>query len=240
MVVLIAGLDLAGYAMVKVLGPEHGLGATGLLGGLVSSTALTLGFAQRSKEHPGQSRALALGILLAWTVMFVRVMAEVAAVNRALLPRVLPVVGALGAAGLAATALLHLGRQPMAAKASVATPKNPLDLGVAIRFALLYASITLGARAAELYFGDIGLYAAGALAGLSDVDAITLAMANLAASSPEEAAVASRTIAIAALSNTAAKSALVFALGAAPLRRAMLPVAAALAAAGIGGVWLAL
>lgn len=240
MVVLIAGLDLAGYILVKVLGPEHGIGVTGLLGGLVSSTALTLGFAQRSKAHPAQSRALALGILLAWTVMFVRVVAEVAAVNRALVPRVASAVGALTLAGLVAIGLLHRGRHLAPATASVATPKNPLELRVAIRFAFLFAAITLGARVAEVYFGDAGLYAAGALAGLSDVDAITLAMANLAARSPEHVAVATHTIVIAALSNTGAKCGLVFALGSGPLRRAMAPIAAGLAAAGLVGMWLAL
>jgi uncharacterized membrane protein (DUF4010 family) len=86
MVVLISGLNFASYLLVKTVGTEHGIGITGLLGGLVSSTAVTLGFAQRSRQEPVQSSALALGILVAWTVMFVRVAMLVAAVNRALLP----------------------------------------------------------------------------------------------------------------------------------------------------------
>ncbi len=81
MVVLISGLNFASYLLVKIVGAEHGIGLTGLLGGLVSSTAVTLGFSQRSRAEPAQATPLALGILIAWTVMFVRVVVLVAAVG---------------------------------------------------------------------------------------------------------------------------------------------------------------
>ncbi|HVH18344.1 MAG TPA: MgtC/SapB family protein [Myxococcota bacterium] len=242
MVVLIAGLNFAGYVLVKLMGAEHGFGLTGLLGGLVSSTALSLGFAQRSKQEPGQSRALALGILLAWTVMFVRVIAEVAVVNPALVRRMAPTAGALAVAGLAATFYLHRTRARARGRAATATApsKNPLELRMAIQFGLLYAAITLGARAAQHFFGEAGLYAAGALAGVSDVDAITLSMANLAASSPDSASAAARTIEIAVLSNTAAKCAMVCALGAPELRRTLLPIGALLGVVGLASMLVAL
>ena len=105
---------------------------------------------------------------------------------------------------------------------------------------LLYAGITLGAKAAQLYFGDAGLYLAGALAGVTDVDAITLSMSNLAASSGVEPVVAARTIGIAVLSNTVTKCAMVCALGATPLRRAMVPIGASLATVGLAALLLAL
>src|SRR5210317_1571815 len=81
MVVLIAGLNFVGYILVKVLGREHGYGITGILGGLVSSTAVTLSFSQRSRSHPKMANVLALGILLSWTVMYFRVVIEVGVVN---------------------------------------------------------------------------------------------------------------------------------------------------------------
>jgi uncharacterized membrane protein (DUF4010 family) len=241
MVVLIAGLNFAGYLLVKLLGAEHGFGLTGLLGGLVSSTALSLGFAQRSKQDPGHSRALALGILLAWTVMFVRVVAEVAVVNPGLVGRVAPTAAALAVAGLAATFFLRTRKRARGAAPTATAPsKNPLELRMAIQFGLLYAAITLGARAAQHWFGDAGLYVAGALAGVSDVDAITLSMSNLAAGSPDSAPVAARTIEIAVLSNTAAKCAMVCALGAPELRRILLPIGALLGGVGLASMLLAL
>src|SRR5215475_5053283 len=94
MVVLISGLNFASYLLVKIVGTEHGIGLTGLLGGLVSSTAVTLGFAQRSREEPAQATPLGLGILVAWTVMFARVIVLVAAVHRGL---IVPVAIAMAA-----------------------------------------------------------------------------------------------------------------------------------------------
>ena len=73
MVVLISALNFASYLLIKIVGAEHGVGLAGLLGGLASSTAVTLGFSQRSRQTNADASALALGIVLAWTVMFLRV-----------------------------------------------------------------------------------------------------------------------------------------------------------------------
>jgi uncharacterized membrane protein (DUF4010 family) len=237
MVVLISGLNFLGYIAVKVLGERHGFSVTGLLGGLVSSTALTLGFSHRSREQPTQSRALALGIVLAWSVMFFRIVALVAVVSPALAGSVASGLALLGAAGLAVAFLMARLPRPAGDHASVSSGHNPFELGESIRFGLLFGAVTFAAHAAQLWAGDRGLYAAGALAGLADVDAIALSMAQLALAQPGSASAAARTILIAVLANTGVKLGMVFALGAAALRRRMLPVAAALAVAG-AAAWL--
>jgi uncharacterized membrane protein (DUF4010 family) len=231
MVVLIAGLNFLGYILVKVLGNEHGIGLTGLLGGLVSSTAVTLGFAQRSRGEPAQSPALALGMLLAWTIMFFRVVLEVGVVNRALATRLAPGLGLLGAASLVVCFVLWR-RRSGTATGSVAAGANPFELGEAVRFGLLFGVVTFVTRFAQIHAGDTGLYVAGALAGLTDVDAIALSMAELAARDPGSAPAAARTVVIAVVSNTVLKWVYAFWLGAPALRRTLLPIAAALAASG--------
>ncbi len=218
MVVLISGLNFASYLLVKIVGAEHGIGLTGLLGGLVSSTAVTLGFAQRSRLEPGQGSALALGILVAWTVMFVRVVVLVAAVHRPLVPSVALAMAAFGVPSLAICWLLWR-RQRTAEKASVSAGENPFELGAAIRFGLLFGVITFAAKAAQVYLGDAGLYLAGAIAGLTDVDAIALSMSQLAASDASNTVPAARAIVIAVASNTLFKAGMVVFLGAAGLRR---------------------
>jgi uncharacterized membrane protein (DUF4010 family) len=123
--------------------------------------------------------------------------------------------------------------------AALESPRNPLELSLAIRFGALYALITLGARVAQVYAGDAGLYAAGALAGLTDVDAITLSMADFAARSPESSGIAARAIGIAVMSNTAVKCGIAFTLGSRALRRSVVWIAAALGAASALALWLA-
>ena len=238
MVVLISGLNFASYLLVKVLGPEHGIGVTGLLGGLVSSTAVTLGFAQRSRQPGCQTNALALGTLIAWTIMFARIVVIVAVLLPALARALLPWMGALAVASLA-IALFLWRRETPVERQSVGAGANPFELGSAIRFGLLFGAISLGAHAAQLWFGKTGLYLASALAGVTDVDAITLSMAELARGGAEQLATATSAIVIAALSNTLAKGVMASALGSPELRRIMVPATAALVVVGLAAAWLA-
>ncbi len=166
MVVLIAGLNFVGYILVKVLGREHGFGITGLLGGLVSSTAVTLGFSQRSRVEPNLTPVLALAILLAWTVMFFRVVVEVGVVNFALAKNLALGMLLMGVVSLGISLLL-LRRGRSKEKAEVESGNNPFELGDAIKFGGLFAVVIFVASAAQVYFGDTGLYVAGAL-GRSD------------------------------------------------------------------------
>jgi len=237
MVVLIAGLNFIGYILVKVLGREHGFGITGLLGGLVSSTAVTLGFSQRSRVEPNLTPVLALAILLAWTVMFFRVVVEVGVVNFSLAKNLATGMLLMGAVSLGISFLLfRRGRSKE--KAEVESGNNPFELGDAIKFGVLFAIVIFVASAAQVYFGDTGLYVAGALAGLTDVDAIALSMANLARLDPASSSAAARTIVIAVISNTMVKCGMAIWIGAPSMRRTMIPITAALALAGVGAALL--
>ena len=237
MVVLIAGLNFAGYILVKVVGREHGLGITGLLGGLVSSTAVTLSFSQRSRTESALAPVLALSILLAWTVMFFRVVVEVAVVNTSLAKSLALGMVLMGTVSLGICILLwRRGRS--SERAEVETGHNPFELGEAIKFGGLFAVVIFIASAAQVYFGNTGLYLAGALAGLTDVDAIALSMANLALNDPASSGPAARTIVIAVISNTMVKCGMVIWLGAITLRKTMIPITVVLAVAGGAAAWL--
>jgi uncharacterized membrane protein (DUF4010 family) len=221
MVVLIAGLNFFGYVLVKVLGNEHGLLATGILGGLVSSTAVTLSFSQRSRQEPAMSSAFVLAIMAAWTIMFLRVVVIVGVVNPSLAAALGLPLGLMAAAG--AVVSLVLWRRARSRETGVVTAgANPFELGEAIKFGLLFGVVTVVAKAAEVYLGDVGLYLAGALAGLTDVDAISLSMANLATSGGGNLTVAARTIVIAVLSNTLVKTGMAVFVGTPTLRRILL------------------
>ncbi len=237
MVVLIAGLNFVGYILVKVVGREHGLGITGLLGGLVSSTAVTLSFSQRSRVEPGLAPVLALAILLAWTVMFFRVVVEVGVVNLSLAKDLALGMVIMGVVSLVICLLLwRRGRSTE--KAEVESGHNPFELGDAIKFGALFAVVIFVAKVAQVYFGNTGLYLAGALAGLTDVDAIALSMANLAQQDPASAGPAARTIVIAVISNTMVKCGMAIWLGAPSMRRTMIPITGALAFSGAVAAFL--
>jgi len=237
MVVLISALNFASYLIIKVVGPEHGIGLVGILGGLASSTAVTLGFARRSQQDGAEAPALALGILLAWTVMLVRVAIMTALISWELGQQLFGVLGVLCVASLLAVAWLWRISQRQV-RGEVKSGSNPFELSEAIKFGLLFGLVVLLARAAQLYFGDAGVYVASALAGLTDVDAITLAMADLVKVDPASLPLGARAVVMAVLANTVAKSAMVLGLGSSELRRLMLPVSLGLLALGAAGLWL--
>ena len=220
MVVLIAGLNFVGYVLVKVLGNEHGLLATGILGGLVSSTAVTLSFSQRSRQEPLRSSAFVLAIMAAWTIMFLRVAVIVGVVNPSLAKVLGLPLGLMAAVG--AVLSLVLWRRSSRETGVVTAGANPFELGEAVKFGLLFGVVTVVAKAAEVYLGETGLYLAGAVAGLTDVDAISLSMANLAAAGNGNLTVAARTVVIAVLSNTLVKTGMALFWGTPTLRRILL------------------
>jgi uncharacterized membrane protein (DUF4010 family) len=238
MVVLIAGLNFVGYVLVKVLGSEHGIGLTGVLGGLVSSTAVTLSFSQRSRQEPAQAQAFVLAIVIAWTIMFVRVVVMTGVVYPPLAVSLGVAIGGMAVAGLVVSLLLwRRGRSRPTG--TVTTGANPFELGEAVKFGLLFGVVTVAAKAAQAYLGEAGLYLAGALAGATDVDAITLSMANLAAASPESSRAAVYTIVIAVLANTLVKTGMAVWIGAPALRRTLLPTTGLLLICAVAGIMLA-
>ncbi len=109
LVILISSLSLVGYVLTRWLGPARGTALTGLTGGLVSSTAVTLSFAREARDDPQNVASLACGILLAWAVMFVRVIVLVAVVNRKLLPEILVPFVLMGLASGGYAAWLYFG-----------------------------------------------------------------------------------------------------------------------------------
>ncbi|MEK6688325.1 MAG: DUF4010 domain-containing protein [Gemmatimonadota bacterium] len=241
LVVFISGLSLLGYLGVRLLGPGRGTALTGLLGGMVSSTAVTLAFSRQSKEGDGGAHlgsVLAAGILLAWLVMFVRVLVEVAVVHATMLPELLvPMVAmalvSLIAAGwyLRESQVVHTGP----AVASTVPLRNPFNLTAAIKFALFFAAVLVVVKLVERYFPGPGFYPVAGLAGLTDVDAITLSMAGFVRDGGD-LVTGRNAIVIAVLSNTLVKGGMVLALAAPALRRRVTVAVALVMVAGVGAL----
>ncbi len=220
LVVFISGIGFLGYVLMKYLGPERGIGITGLLGGLASSTATTLSFAGRSKTNAGLSTVLAQGILLASCVMFPRVLIEVAVVNPALVRQVVVPLATMLIAGVIAVYILRRrGRAEEKADHGGVELSNPLRLKTAITFGLVFAVVLVAVEAANEYFGSAGVYIASILAGITDVDSITLSVSNLSLKGLLDPRVAAIAIILATIMNTIAKAVMAMVLGTPRLRR---------------------
>jgi uncharacterized membrane protein (DUF4010 family) len=237
LVLLISSLSLAGYVATRALGQDRGAALTGLTGGLVSSTAVTLSFAKRSREERGPATAAALtcGILLSWCVMCVRIVVEVLIVNRDMVwPVAMPFTVMGATSGVLSWIFYRRGRNaPVVARepGSDVPLRNPFSLTEAAKFAAFFALVMLVVKIVEDRFSGQGMYALAALAGTTEVDAITLSMARYGQAG--NVGVAVNAIIIGALANTIVKCGLVLGLGGPDLRRPVLAATAVFMAAGV-------
>jgi len=150
-------------------------------------------------------------------------------VNRALLG---PVLVPFATMGLVATAAaLYLGRRARSDDPTAGVPlRNPFSLRAAAKFAAFFALVLLVVKLVQTYAPGHGVYFVAALAGTTDVDAITLSMAQYARTGSAQVAV--QAITVAALTNTVVKTAMVSVLADAKLRRPTMAAAALVLASG--------
>jgi uncharacterized membrane protein (DUF4010 family) len=235
--VLTSTLSLAGYAATRWLGATRGLLVTAALAGLVSSTALTLAYARRSRVEPALAGPLAVGILVAWGVMSARVLVEVAIVNPAMLVDVvLPMAGMMVTGGGAAL-ILHLSAGSSTAPGGEVELRNPFSLTEATKFTAMFAAVLLGVAIADAYLPDTWLYGVAALAGASDVDAVTLSMASLG-QDPAQRQLAAGGVLVGVASNTVTKASVVVAMADPALRVRVGIATAALVIAALFGLFV--
>ncbi len=211
MVVLISAIGFAGYISIKILGSRKGTGLTGLLGGLVSSTATTVTFSKRSKEGGIRDLSYALAVLLACSTMFPRILVEAMVINARLLPRLIVSMGLMAAAGF--TVCLVLWKKSGKEKSDEVPHHNPFNILPAVKFGIVFAVIVFIARITEVIAGDSGVYIISVLTGLSDVDPITLTMSQISRDDPSKLNQASVAITLAAFSNTIMKAGMALLLG---------------------------
>jgi uncharacterized membrane protein (DUF4010 family) len=215
MVVLIVGINLGGYVAYKLLGEQVGTLLGGVLGGLISSTATTVSYAQRTKETPQVVGLATVVMLIATTVAYVRVLVWIGVAAPSHWSSMAPPLMLLGGlmALLAAGVFFWYRGEPVAMPAQ----GNPAELKTALIFGGLYAGVLFAVAAAKNYWGDSGLYTVAILSGLHDMDAISLSTSQLVQNGQVTADTGWRVVLVASLANLVMKALIVGAMGTRPL-----------------------
>ena len=232
MVVLIVGINLVGFVAFRLVGERAGGWVAGLVGGLVSSTATTISYADLSKRQRDLGTVAALVILVASTVVYGRVLIELAIVAP-------PLVRSMAGPAVAFAAIL-LGLSAVVFRAvrsindtELPERENPARIRPALVFAALYVLILFGVAAARELIGSEAVYAVAFISGLTDVDALTLSVAQLYSGGEAPGFEAWRVIFLATLSNLLFKVVAASFLGSPELRRWMLGTGSVAMAAGV-------
>lgn len=211
MVVLIVGMSLGGYIVYKFFGRDAGIFLGGFLGGAISSTATTVSYSRRTSDDPASSRTAAIIIMIASTVVFARVLIEIAIVAPGFLIHAAPPVLVLAVLTLVPAIVLwfRVHHEP----SELPEQGNPTQLKSAIMFGGMYALVLWALAAAKEYAGSEAMYGVALLSGLTDMDAITLSTARMVRADATAGAGAWRLILVAALANLAFKAGMVGLLG---------------------------
>ena len=219
-VVLIVGINIIGYLLFRVTSKSSGLWLAGLVGGLVSSTATTISYAGISKRHKQFGAAATLVIIVASTVVYGRVLVELLLVAPALVPHIAAPI-AIFTVFLALMALF-ISRRVRHDRLEAPEQKNPAQFGMAVGVAAVFVIILFGVALTRDLIGDQAIYGVATLSGLTDVDALTLSVAQHFSEGQLPADTSWRAIFLATLSNLAFKTGAAAVLGSPALRSWML------------------
>ena len=212
-VILVSFISFIGYVLVKVFGSTAGIGLTGLVGGLASSTVTTLSFARRSIEAPALNRDFAMAILLASTVMFPRLLMQIAVVNQELMARMVVPILVMAATGFGVAVWYYHRSRKDEGTTETLKLSNPFSLKAALTFALVFATILMVTRLAITYLGDAWLPVVALVSGLTDADAISFSLSDAQQDGLISLDWAAFNAVLGAIANTIMKLALVFSLG---------------------------
>lgn len=237
LVLFFSGISFLGYLARRAFGPRSGYAIAGALGGLVSSTSVTLTFSRLSREpeQDGQGRALAAGVMGANVMLFPRIVLASAVLAPPLAEQIWPLV--LGPVAVGILLLARGVHDDAPAAAPQNTDENPLALGAALQMAVAFQVVLFVVSFADAWFGAAGLLGSATVLGLTDVDALTVSMAQQTTAGTD-AALTATALLVGVLSNTVFKASLALTLGRGRYRKLATAGLVAMAVALGGGLLL--
>lgn len=220
-IILTSGLGFIGYILTKFLGATKGILLGGIVGGLVSSTAVTWIYAKKSKENESLSDNCATAILAASSIMFIRVLIWTFIFNKTLFNSLIPSIGLIFLSAIGITLYIFFKGKNKSMESTDMPLTKPLDLKGAMVFGLIYIVILLVVSYANENLGESGTLVSSAIAGFSDIDAITISISKLTGETLE-LGIGSIAIIIAVISNTLVKMGIGIYAGSRELRKNLL------------------
>jgi len=201
-VVLVSSIGFIGYFLSKKFGARIGLWLSGVLGGIVSSTAVSLVAGRIAQKSPQQSGNALQASIIASSVMYLRILVLIWIINPEFVPYIWWKLVALSLVGLALSLRIKSGGAAASDKTIVKTPSNPFEIRPALVFASLFVVLSIVTSLAQTYYGQAGLMVLATLTGVTDIDPFILSIVNNA---PDFQAFLFSAIVVSMMSNTIIK-----------------------------------
>ena len=177
--VAVSTVSYASYLLQRYVAASRAELLIAVLGGIYSSTVTTVVLARRARTDSIGQRQAQTGIILANSVMYPRLLIIILLFNQHLALALAPKLLGLSAMGFLLAGAWHwFGRGRPQETASWSSPVNPLGLGTAATFAVLFVAVSIASSWAMRHFGTVGVYALAALVGVSDINPFVLSLAQ--------------------------------------------------------------
>jgi len=175
-VVAISAISYLGYILQRYVAPHGGFLITGILGGVYSSTATTVVLARKARGGEGDARSINAAIIAASGMMYLRLLVLIGILNSTFLHATLIPFALLGAAAIITAIVLVKTSPPKSSDANTDTAGNPLELGTAFLFALLFITMLVLTKLIIQHFGGLGLQLLSFGVGFTDIDPFVLSL----------------------------------------------------------------
>jgi len=199
-VILVSSIGFVGYILSKKFGARSGLWLSGLLGGIVSSTAVSVAMGRLARKSETQAGNAMQAALLASSVMYPRILILGWIVNPAIFAAVWWKLAVLMLAGVVLS--FRTTRSEAKQEEAVTALPNPFEVRPALIFAAVFVVLSMLTTLARNAFGDHGLLALSAVVGVSDIDPFIL---SLIQGGYPQIPVVERALLLAMMSNTLMK-----------------------------------
>jgi uncharacterized membrane protein (DUF4010 family) len=199
-VILVSSIGFVGYFLMKKFGDKVGLWLSGLLGGIVSSTAVSIAMGNIAKKDDTKAKVAFQATILASSVMYLRILVIIYLLNQVIAYQLWWKLILLFLVGLLLAMLMRTKNNDVRSS-PISTVQNPFEIKPAFIFASLFVLLSIVTIWVQQFFGSSGLLVLSAIVGVTDIDPFILSIIN---KQPVESIIYSAII-ISMMSNTIVK-----------------------------------
>lgn len=202
-VILVSTIGFVGYYLSKKFGDKVGFWLSGFVGGIVSSTAVTIAYARMAQKKNSVGRHALQGSIVACSMMYMRILVLVFIINPQYVYSIwwwfviLTLCGFIVSYVQFGTPTKNSGKDK-----EPESLQNPFEIRPSVIFALLFIALTIITGLVNNAFGQSGLIVLSALAGVTDITPFILSLID---ASIKNVGVITASIIISMMSNTIVK-----------------------------------
>ena len=174
-VIIVSTLGFVGYLLEKKFGSKLGLWMSGIFGGIVSSTAVTLSVGRMARNNPARGSTALQAALLASSVTYLRTFVLIWFINDSFLPNLWLRFIILSLVGIVLSIRMFKKESPVL-ESVMPEMQNPFEIRPAIGFALLFILLSVVTGLVKTTMGNSGLLGLASVVGVSDITPFILSI----------------------------------------------------------------